>query len=353
MNNLISIIVPIYKVNKSFLKNAIESVLNQKYKDYELLLIDDGSPDDCGKVCDLYSTVDGRIRVIHKENEVVSIARNTGIKRSKGDWIFFLDADDCLEEDALAKVNEIINNHPADIIVCGYKVINEKKGKIYRYEYKEDIISNIEEKIEYQKAIICRRNSCRWYSHKKNKWRSAPWAKVYKKDLFINNDIWFDMHLHVYEDTLLNARLIEKSDKIYFCNDIIYSYRINDDGAMRKCTCNAIENNLYYLHAIDRYLANNEYIDSVKEIKNIVAISLINDALYRYYCHSKNHDTFATRKGKLEELREDDIIIIALRSRKNLDISLSQKVTSVLMYYRLYHALFMIGRMWSWLVSIK
>ena len=93
--DLISVIVPIYKV-ENYLKKCLDSIVNQTYKNLEIILIDDGSPDNCGKICDEYAKKDERIKVIHKENEGVSIARNAGLKIASGDYIAFVDVDESL-----------------------------------------------------------------------------------------------------------------------------------------------------------------------------------------------------------------------------------------------------------------
>ena len=100
---MISVVVPIYKVKEELLKECIESIMNQSYRDLEIILIDDGSPDNSGKICDDYSKTDKRIKVIHKENGGVSSARNIGIENANGDWITFVDSDDYIEKDFCKK----------------------------------------------------------------------------------------------------------------------------------------------------------------------------------------------------------------------------------------------------------
>lgn len=94
-----SIIVPIYKIRYEYLDTSIQSIINQTYNNFELILVDDGSPDNCGAFCDEYSKMDTRIRVIHQKNQGVSAARNNGIKESRGEWILFVDGDDWINLD--------------------------------------------------------------------------------------------------------------------------------------------------------------------------------------------------------------------------------------------------------------
>lgn len=126
---MISVIVPVYKVEK-YLRRSIESVLNQTYTDLEIVLVDDGSPDQCGMICDEYAQKDSRIRVIHKENGGLSSARNAGIKIAKGEYITFLDSDDYIENDAYETLINVAANTDADVIEGGIKYIDHGKLKI-------------------------------------------------------------------------------------------------------------------------------------------------------------------------------------------------------------------------------
>lgn len=119
----ISVIVPVYKVEK-YLAECIESVLAQTFRDFELILVDDGSPDDCGKICDDYAARDSRVRVFHKENGGVTSARRLGVERSRADWITFVDADDIIFPNALADLLNIVETEeksgdPVDLAQMG------------------------------------------------------------------------------------------------------------------------------------------------------------------------------------------------------------------------------------------
>ena len=122
MNKLISIIVPIYKV-ENYLKRCIDSIINQTYKHIEIILVDDGSPDNCGAICDEYTKFDDRIKVIHKKNGGLSDARNCGIEISTGDYIIFIDGDDYVSKNMCEKLLIRALEHNADIVSCNFKEI--------------------------------------------------------------------------------------------------------------------------------------------------------------------------------------------------------------------------------------
>ena len=118
---LISVIVPVYKVEE-YIYRCVDSILAQSFKDFELILVDDGSPDNCGKICDEYAQKDKRITVIHKENGGLSDARNTGIDWAlkNSNWITFIDSDDWVHTDYLKNLYNAVKENNVDISVCGY-----------------------------------------------------------------------------------------------------------------------------------------------------------------------------------------------------------------------------------------
>ena len=123
MNPKISIIIPIYKAEE-FLPQCLESILLQTFENWECILVDDGSPDNCGFICDEYAIKDSRFRVVHKNNGGVSSARNAAIKEAKGEWLYFVDSDDTLYPRALSVLDSLIENN-VDAVMAGYTVLPE------------------------------------------------------------------------------------------------------------------------------------------------------------------------------------------------------------------------------------
>ena len=151
---MISVIVPVYKVEK-YLNKCVQSILAQTYKDFELILVDDGSPDGCPKICDAYLEKDLRVKVVHKKNGGLSDARNAGIGIAKGDYITFIDSDDYVSKDYLLSLVSIQKKYNADIVVAGIEVFFEGEtpkertsGKVLCYSGKEAL-----EKMLYQDMI--------------------------------------------------------------------------------------------------------------------------------------------------------------------------------------------------------
>lgn len=136
---MVSIIVPVYNV-ENVLHYCIDSILEQTYTDFELILVDDGSTDKSGIVCDEYAKTDSRIRVFHNSNEGVSVARNCGIDNAKGEYICFVDSDDRLHAAFLEKMQKAMLLYSADIMVCGYQVV--QNGQIVEYRKYRTILAS-------------------------------------------------------------------------------------------------------------------------------------------------------------------------------------------------------------------
>ena len=165
----ISVIVPIYKVEK-YLHRCIDSVLAQTFTDFELILVDDGSPDNCGKICDEYAEKDNRIHVIHKENGGLSDARNAGIDwafaNSDSEWITFIDSDDWIHPKYLETLYNAVKETGCEISICGYEETTGDSPKV------DDI--NLQAVIVSTEDFFC--------EHNVN--AVVAWGKLYKKELF-------------------------------------------------------------------------------------------------------------------------------------------------------------------------
>ena len=216
---MISIIIPVYKAEK-YLHKCIDSIIAQSFKDWELLLIDDGSPDSSGKICDEYAVKDSRIKVFHKENGGVSSARNFGLDNANGIWITFVDADDWLESKAL----EISIDHSdgIEIIRFGYKTIfNDAKivsdarlNESWTYE-------------EYLSKVISRRVSI------------SIWGGLYAHALINKYKIRFCTEYSFAEDWLVLFNILKQTKKLKIINKPLYNYNMmNQESAVHTLNIN-------------------------------------------------------------------------------------------------------------------
>ena len=224
----ISIIVPVYNVEQ-YLRRCIDSILNQSFTDFELLLIDDGSKDSSGEICDEYVARDSRIRVFHKENGGVSSARNLGLDNAMGEYITFVDADDYL---LCNTITDKIFNEKFDLIQ-----LNRSSGSYLR-KIRKNIICN---KITSNKVFLV-------YTYE-------IWGKVIKREII--GKTRFDKTLSIGEDILFNIMILDKiKNFILFTDSGGYFYNINEYSVMNR-TPNVNKDCLMLISLIQKYLLEN------------------------------------------------------------------------------------------------
>lgn len=210
----ISIIIPVYKVEK-YICECIDSILSQDYKDFEIILVDDGSPDRCPEICDNYAKQDNRIKVIHKQNGGPSSARNAGLLACEGEYIWFVDGDDFIEKDSLAILSAYFIHSPSII-----RFETDKRNK----EKKTDV------KITFtgiaDQSVICTlaKNACT------NSLFPYCWRNVYKKSFLTSNNLKFYDNLNYGEDSVFNSQAYFLADSIIFTDDYLYVYRFRTSG---------------------------------------------------------------------------------------------------------------------------
>lgn len=208
--DLISIIIPIYNV-ELYLKRCVDSVLNQTYKNLEVILVDDGSPDKCGCICDEYAKNDMRIKVIHKKNGGLSDARNAGLSIASGRYVAFVDSDDYIDANMYDKLYEAIKKANADMAICNFRYVNENGVERFNnteLPIKDEILSGM--------RIL----SENMFGSKPGYWVVA-WNKLYKRELFEN--IKYPVG-KIHEDEFIIHKLFFKCNKIVGTSKILYNY---------------------------------------------------------------------------------------------------------------------------------
>lgn len=214
----ISIIIPVYNVEK-YLKKCIESIISQSFREIEILLIDDGSSDNSGKICDLYALKDNRIKVFHKENEGVSTARNYGIEKATGEWISFVDSDDWLAREYC----EILEKESKDVDLIFYTSCNHYLDNSKRVSIPNQIISSTRNEIE--KTIYYLK-----YNNLNYEFFGYTWNKCFKSDIIKKHNIKFIEGLSVKEDEIFTMTYCRYIKSLSVTPHIIYNYRILNTG---------------------------------------------------------------------------------------------------------------------------
>lgn len=211
MRDLISVIVPIYNV-ETYLDECVNSIVNQTYTNLEIILVDDGSPDNCPAMCDKWKEKDNRIKVIHKENGGLSDARNAGLEIATGEYIGFVDSDDWIEEDMYEKLYASLIEENADVCACGLI-----------YNYSDRVVKNKALNIKGSGIEIYK------YLYDDTKYIVAAWNKLYKKQCW--NELKFPKG-KICEDAFTTYMIIHNANRIIQIEDSLYHYRIRENSIM-------------------------------------------------------------------------------------------------------------------------
>lgn len=301
----VSIIVPVYNVEK-YLEKCLKSLISQSYKNIEIILIDDGSKDNSGRICDEYKRKDSRIKVIHKENAGVSEARNSGIQKATGKYLCFVDADDFVMDNYVEYMHQLIVKDSSDIAICTkmFSNFNEKQTS-------EEVIENL----DGENAIIRILNY---------RMPIGVYSRIFKKDLIEDNRIRFLKDIYMGEGFNFNVACFQKAKKVIVSNYKVYYYRRNNaTSATTKFSIKKCENSLYAMKVMrDNLIIRTEHVINSWEY-----------ALWRTYSDAFDYMCLGNeKKDNLEKFKEYKYFIKNnYRIYKKIDISKKDKYRAILM----------------------
>lgn len=293
----VSIIVPIYNKEK-YIKNCIESIINQTYKDIEIILINDGSTDNSRNIIEEYAIIDDRIKVINTENKGAGSARNKGLEVSTGDYISFIDADDIIVLDYIESMSNAITENNADMVECCFK----------RIKYSEELI-NQNKKHEFYEISNIDKLMLLYGENEESYVNSVIMPnKIFKKELFDTVKYPVD---RLIDDEFITYKLISKSKKIMATDDVMYGYVQSESSVMRK--------DFKAKRVYDTLDAYDEIYGYFKKINNLELEKLI---LRRYFSYCI-------------ELLEKTILsnVIIETEKKEIVILLKEKLEEKSKYY--------------------
>ena len=309
---IVSVIVPVYNTEK-YMRRCLESILSQTYTDLEVILVDDGSTDKSGKICDEYAQKDTRVKVIHKKNEGVSKARIEGYSQSTGDYIVFVDSDDFIADSIIEVLLSTLQKEQVDLVSClcydivKDKIIPDKRSLIGRYE-KSDIKKILSKNVFYDKDT------------KKAGLPLYLCAKMFKKS-FMGNSLSAGLNSWYGEDQLIILTLLYKATSVFFLGDYLYYYVHYDNQVTSKYRKDkwdeyynlwskllGIDKNCYlknqlphrmWDYSVDFYYKSLPYISSYKEYKKLTK-HIFESYLLRQYVFKKSIDDLP--RSKFERL---------------------------------------------------
>lgn len=315
MNDLISVIVPVFNDEK-YLKECIESIIKQTYENLQIILIDDGSRDKSGKICDMYAEKDKRIEVIHKENGGVSSARNVGLDNARGEWVTFIDADDWVEEDFLKLMLEKATKEKADVVLCEYNRRIEKNIERVELTAKEEIINSE----KHLQNALNPQTGCGYCT-----------MKLIKKSIIKDK---FDENLKAAEDALFSIRLSNKINKEVILRKALYNYRMNSESAVKRYDEEYPKKYLKAIKKIKEYLEEqHSNKEAIQNYYNFVAYHVMLIAVnYCYHPENKQKHKLSILKKVCKQTDFKEGI-----EKSNYEgLSLTRKITLFTIKHKMY-----------------
>lgn len=304
MNELISIIVPVYKV-ENYLQRCVESLINQTYQNIEIILVDDGSPDRCGEMCEAFALQDARIRVYHKENGGLSDARNYGVSVANGAYIGFVDSDDYIHHSMYEKLYQAITKEKADVAECGVTRVYGNRNRVHCEI--ENLYEVMNEKQYFEEVLTSK------------KVYGSVWCKLIRKE--IAKQVQFEKGKY-YEDLFYNLELVQVAKKYVFTNQPHYYYFIRENSittekySPKQLTIIEAMNN-YYMFCEKNYP---ELIEKAFIRQSLAYLSIFNQLILDDY---KNYSEF---KEVYQFLKQNKKRII-----KNSDASKQLKLSIIIL----------------------
>lgn len=313
MQKLLSIIIPVYNTG-DFLHKCISSVLSQTLSDFELILINDGSTDNSGQILDEYAKKDNRIKVIHKENQGVSAARNDGIREASGEYIGFIDSDDWIQNDMYEKMYFLAKENNAEIVMCDAVTVYDDKPE------ETDTINQLKQDLLLKKQDISPSLLLEM--------AGAAWRCIYKTDLIKENNILFPVGIKLSEDRIFNILAFGYSSNIYYTKTAFYNRFMREGSAVNKYYENklqiALDAKLKTEQALDLVWENDEYKLMYLNQFVFACYSAISDvfskactlSIYKKYTEVKKICSNDTLKNAIISLNAKDLRAKLILSRQ-------------------------------------
>ena len=323
-----SIIVPIYKIEK-YLRQCIDSILAQDYTDFELLLIDDGSPDKCPSICDEYANADSRVKVVHKENGGLVSARKAGADIAQGEYILNIDGDDWIEQGYLSEIEKAIQkSEGADLVAWGYTEKSESREKHFSHSlpeglYPKERLKEIQGVYLYDKRVkgcVC------------DSFIISIWTKAVKRELYTACQFCVDNRIDKGEDAILLLNLLYKCNSVYITQYYGYNYRIVSTSMMREAKAKD--------YKILRLL--------IEEMRRLIPAE--NENQIRCYCFHRLMDLFVVTarslpyklfKKFIDENLDRELLSYALHG-KIYKKRVHERIKRLLLKMRAWHTLYVI-----------
>lgn len=330
-----SFVVPIYKVPYDMLRECVDSLTNQTYREVEIVLVDDGSPDDCGKICDELAGLDSRIKVVHKRNGGAASARNAGLAVCNSLWVTFVDGDDWVDSDFVESfLNRIRKQEKkADFYIYnGYR--NNSDAEVVKAPYYEDgkRFESYSERESLQ--IQCFRGPAE-EKRKDMLFIDSPWAKVYCRDFLNKNELTF-MDIPYSEGCVFFLYAVEKAQTVEYVSKPVYHYRYFKDSTVNQYAPNADKEQTLLLEKIFEF---SERFGKTESFKNNIYLRVFQSmrrCLLKKYYHESNPRKGLARFLECERFFRQKPYRDVYRRLKFFELAKRNRILYILLRLKLY-----------------
>ena len=338
MKPLVSIIVPIYKVPEKKLRKCIESITAQTLKNIEILLIDDGSPDMCGTICETYEKKDSRVKVFHKKNGGLSSARNYGCNKAQSKWIMFVDGDDWIDPEMCQTMYSIGEKKKVQLVMCGmmreYGNTSEKR------------------KLFLEDGKVYKNQECGWLQQQLLNFHSnmgCAYSKLIERKFLVDNQIFHDEVLKQgAEDLEFNLRLFEKLESATFIDTSFYHYIYNDNSISTSYNEENIELVIKCFEKIATFIDTSKNREQLKRwFDNRMLYVVVTSAVSGYF-NPINKESYREKRRKYSRYLEKPIVKEALKTKNMVGIGIQRKIILFFVKHRMYLMLDLMGKLRRW-----
>lgn len=329
MSDGISIVVPVYNVPEKYLRACIESLINQTYKVIEIILVDDGSKDQSGMICDQYADLDSRIKVIHKKNGGLSAARNTGYNHSMYEWLMFVDGDDYVDNNFCYAMLNAAMRYDVDLVMCGMYKDYGKTHEKYTYYIPANVKFEKKDCVWLQEQLLHFDGNI-----------ATAYCKLINKKVLSTYKITHNENLRQGAEGLeFNIRLFEKIDSAVFIGEWLYHYIYNENSISAK---HDEANHEYVLNCFrmikNKVQESHNKTELMKWFDNRLLYVVITTAISGYFSPS-NKEPFRCKCDKFRKYLKNDMVDTALRSNNTQGLSNERKVMLFCIKHNMFAAL--------------
>ncbi len=336
-NGLVTVVLPIYNVEK-YLNQCIESVVNQTYRNLEILLIDDGSPDSCPEICNDWAKRDSRIRVIHKENAGLGMARNTGIENANGEYICFFDSDDFVELNVIEKSYQCAKENAAELVIFGLNKIDSKGNVISSFvptvgnkTYVGDEVVN-----SFLPDFIAPDPK----GDKQFVFYMSSWLLLYSVDAIKKADWRFVSEREIIaEDVYSLIALVKHINRVSVLPEALYNYRFNEISLSRKYIPDRYKKIKYFYNKCVELCTQLDYSDDIMHRITKPYLGFTISALKQEVATDR---TFAEKMASIKSIINDADLTNVLKANKNDNVSFTRRLLFFAIRNKLYALCYML-----------